>query len=105
MGPPRESTYLLPDLSLLLRGKIVYNVEAAGAMNDARYEGRKEVEQVSCQSSKVGLQGTGKTHSLRISSGCFPLIILATVLHPTSLQTPESGQEEDSGATGTAFGG
>lgn len=38
-----------------------------------------------------GDKGKRDSNSLRISSGCLPLIMLATVLHPTSLQR-EAGQ-------------
>lgn len=40
-----------------------------------------------------GEGGREGTHSFRISSGCLPLIMLATVLHPTSLRAGRDGAQ------------
>ena len=68
----RRGTYvLLLDLGLY-RGRQVRTMALRGAVGE--------------RTSSSGVKSFTMLNSLRISSGVFPLIMLATVLQPTSLQ-------------------
>ena len=75
---------LLLDLCLFFRSEIVLNVEAEYSLSLSVSIDRKIERR---QREREG------THSLRISSGCLPLIMLATVLHPTSLFVSKGDEE------------